>query len=66
MPVKIFRHNNKKEGKRIVTASEVQGFPNQPASFPNLLNAKNEIGLDSTQKLVQSFYFGLKIELHCL
>ena len=66
MPVKIFSHNNKKEGKRIVTASEVQGFPNQPASFPNLLNAKNEIGLDSTENGSKFSIFGLRIALNCL
>ena len=30
----IFHHNYKKERKLADTASQVQGFPNQPASFP--------------------------------
>ena len=45
-PVIIFHHNNKKEGKSTATASEVKGFPNHPASFPNLWNSMNVNRLD--------------------
>ena len=39
LPLIIFHHNNKKEGKIAVTASWVQGFPNNPATFPDLQNS---------------------------
>ena len=32
----IFHHKNKKEGKSTAPATEVQGFTNHPACFPNL------------------------------
>ena len=39
LPVTIFRPNNKKVGISTATASEAQGFPNHPASFPNRWNS---------------------------